>query len=275
MKKNKLSIYIVLSIIVHILLLLLLQMDKSVFFNPQQPDALPKEDRLTFKLVETPDVEDQLPDAESDLVSDKNTKASDLNESDLPDNELPFQTGDITQKSFQENETNQTQETQLQSQNEEKISDILAELHEKKPTFMEDYQSRQKLRSFKENTPEYNQEVSTTRDKGGMKFNTYAWDFAPYLLHLKRKVQSHINPPYAFTRLGAIDGNTLIRFKIMQDGSLRDLEVVGSDAHYALDDTSTRAIKYSAPFIPLPANFPEPYLEVTALFSYLIGNKKK
>nr|MDA3814210.1 hypothetical protein [Candidatus Cloacimonadota bacterium] len=154
-------------------------------------------------------------------------------------------------------------------------SDILAELHEKKPTFMEDFQARQKFKNFTQNIPEYNQELSSTRKKGGMKFNTYAWDFAHYMLQLKRKVQSNINPPYAFTRLGAIDGNTLIRFKIMQDGSLQDLEVIGSDAHYTLDDTSTRAITYSAPFIQLPKNFPEPYLEVTALFSYLIGNKKK
>jgi len=273
MKKNKLSIYIVLSIVVHILLLLLLQMDKSVFFNPQQSEALPKEDRLVFELIETPDVEDQLPDADSDLVSDKNTKASDLNESDLPDNELPFQTGDLTHKSFQENETKQTQETQLKTQNEEKISDILADLYEKKPTFMEDFQARQRFKNFTQNTPEYDQEIISTRNKGGIKFNTYAWDFAPYMLQLKQKVQSNINPPYAFTRLGAIDGNTLIRFKIMQDGSLKDLEVIGSDAHYTLDDTSTRAITYSAPFIPLPKNFPESYLEITALFSYLIGNK--
>jgi len=273
MKKNKLLIYIVLSIIVHILLLLILQLDKNVFFNPQQSNDLQGEDRLTFEFIETPDVEDQLPDTENNLVSDKNTKASDLNESDLPDKEFPFQTGDLTHKSFQENETKQTQEAKLQSQNGEKISDILADLYEKKPTFLKDFQVRQKLKNFTQTTPDYDQEISSTRNNGGMKFNTYAWEFAPYMLQLKHKVQSNINPPYAFTRLGAIDGNTLIRFKIMQDGSLKDLEVIGSDAHYTLDDTSTRAITYSAPFIPLPKNFPEPYLEVTALFSYLIRNK--
>jgi len=71
------------------------------------------EDRLTFEFIETPDVEDQLPDTENNLVSDKNTKASDLNESDLPDKEFPFQTGDLTHKSFQENETKQTQEAKI------------------------------------------------------------------------------------------------------------------------------------------------------------------
>jgi len=273
MKKNKLSIYIVASIVVHILLLLLLQTDKSVFFKPQQPDSLPKEDRLVFELIETPDLEDQIPDTESELVSDKNTKASDLNENELSESNIPFQTGETTLKSFNEIFPEQKKQDGVSRPNEETISDILADINKNKPSFLDEFQKRQKLQNLTQNKPEYNQELSSTRKKGGVKFNTYAWDFAPYMLQLKRKVQGNINPPYAFSRLGAIDGDTLIRFKIMQDGSLQDLEILGSDAHYTLDDTSTRAITYSAPFVPLPSNFPEPYLEVTALFSYIIGNK--
>ena len=273
MKGNKRSAFIAISIAVHILLLLLISINKDLIVSSQPEKEIYQDDRLVFELIETPDVEDQLPDADSDLVSDKNTKASDLNESNLSDNELPFQIGDTTLKSFNENLPNVQEQEQLSRPNKESVSDILAEIQENKTSFFEDYQARQEMQQFAREKPEYNQELSDALEKGGIKFNTYAWDFAPYMLRLKRKVESHINPPFAFTRLGAIDGNTLIRFKIMQDGSLQDLEVVGSDAHYTLDDTSTRAITYSAPFIPLPKNFPEPYLEVTALFSYLIGNE--
>jgi len=273
MKRNKRSVYIIFSVIAHILLLLLIQLDKSILFPQQSEKSKQVEDRLVFELIETPDIEDQIPDNESKLVSDKNTKASDLNNEKLTDKNLPFQTGDTALKSFNEIYPKQNQPEESSKNSEESITDILADINKNKPSFLDDFQKRQKLKKIKKNTPEYDQEISSTRNKGGVKFNTYAWDFAPYMLQLKRKVQSNINPPYAFSRLGAIDGNTLIRFKIMQDGSMEDLEIIGSDAHYTLDDTSTRAITYSAPFIPLPTNFPEPYLEVTALFSYLIGNK--
>jgi outer membrane biosynthesis protein TonB len=275
MKKNKRSIYIILSIVAHILLLLLIQLDKDVFFNPQQSDVLPEEDRLVFELIETPDTEDQLPKVESDLVSDKNTIASDENENELTQNELPFQNGDTTLKSFNENIPEQKKQEQHIPPKQETISDIMAEIQENKTSFIEDYQARQDMQQFTKDKPEYNQELSDALEKGGMKFNTYAWDFAPYMLGLKHKVEDHINPPFAFSRLGAIDGNTLVRFKIMQDGTLHDMEILGSDAHYSLDITSTNAIQFAAPFKPLPLNFPEPYLEVTALFSYIIGNRKK
>ncbi|OPX26164.1 MAG: hypothetical protein B1H06_06025 [Candidatus Cloacimonas sp. 4484_143] len=275
MKKNKRLIYIVLSIFAHILLLLLLQLDNNIFFNPKHQEALPQEDRLVFDLIETPDTEDQLPEIESDLVSDKNTKASDNKESELTNSDLPFQSGDTALKSFNENIPEQKKQERFDLQKQESISDIMAEIQENKTSFFEDYQARQEMQQFTREKPEYDQELSDALEKGGIKFNTYAWDFAPYMLGLKREVESHINPPFAFSRLGAIHGNTLVRFKIMQDGTLEDMEILGSDAHYSLDNTSTNAIQFAAPFKPLPLNFPEPYLEVTALFSYIIGNKKK
>ena len=273
MRRNKSLIYIVISIIAHLLLLLLLQISRESDVLIQSEKILQEDNRLVFELIETPDVRDQIPDTESNLVSDKNTVASDLNETELPNSDTPFQIGDTALKSFKDKIVKQIQEEQQSKSSKESISDILADIQKSKTTFMEDYKNRKEMLKIAQIKPEFNQELSKAKKKGGMSFNTYAWDFAPYMLSLKRKVQNHINPPYAFSRLGAIDGNTLIRFKIMQDGSLQDLEIVGSDAHYTLDDTSTRAIQYSAPFVPLPSNFPEPYLEVTALFSYLIGNK--
>jgi hypothetical protein len=127
MTKNRRPIYIIISVVMHVILLLLLQLDKNslLTFKPENKEL--QEDRLVFELIETPDVEDEIPDVESNLVSDKNTIASDLNESDLADNELPFQTGDITNKSSQENITELIQEDQLQPPDRENISDILAE----------------------------------------------------------------------------------------------------------------------------------------------------
>jgi outer membrane biosynthesis protein TonB len=112
--------------------------------------------------------------------------------------------------------------------------------------------------------------ASRALEMGGLAFNTYEWNFAPYLLELKKRIQRNIYPPIAFTRLGMISGVTLLRFKIYPDGELRDLRILGYQGDQSLMITSRTAIEISAPFPDLPADFPEPYLEVTGKFQYLI-----
>jgi outer membrane biosynthesis protein TonB len=115
---------------------------------------------------------------------------------------------------------------------------------------------------------------SRVAEDGGLSFNTYNWDFAPYMLALKERIGRNIFPPLAFSRLGMIDGDTVLRFRIYPDGRLSDLELLGYSGHRTLMETSRFAVKASAPFPSLPADFPKPYLEVTAKFSYFIKNKR-
>ncbi len=107
-------------------------------------------------------------------------------------------------------------------------------------------------------------------EDGGLSFNTYDWDFAPYMLALKERIGHNIFPPLAFSKLGMIDGDTLLRFKIYPDGRLADLELLGYTGHRTLMDTSRFAVTASAPFPDLPADFPKSYLEVTAKFSFFV-----
>jgi len=115
----------------------------------------------------------------------------------------------------------------------------------------------------------YDNEQSKAPEMGALSFNTYNWDFAPYMIALKRKIEPNIFPPAAFFRLGLINGESFIRFKIYPDGEMRDLEVVSYEGHKTLMETSYRAVEISAPFLHLPYDFPEDYLEVTARFTYL------
>jgi hypothetical protein len=107
-------------------------------------------------------------------------------------------------------------------------------------------------------------------ESGGLSFNTYDWDFAPYMLALKNRISRNIFPPLAFSQLGMIDGDTMLRFKIYPDGRLADLELLAYNGHRTLMETSRFAVSTSAPFPTLPADFPKPYLEVTAKFSYFV-----
>jgi hypothetical protein len=121
---------------------------------------------------------------------------------------------------------------------------------------------------------QHDQRDSQVSESGGLSFNTYNWDFAPYMLELKERISRNIFPPIAFSQLGMIDGDTLLRFKIYPNGELRDLELLAYQGHRSLMETSTLAVKVSAPFRKLPGNFPEPYLQVTAKFSFFIKNKR-
>ncbi len=119
-------------------------------------------------------------------------------------------------------------------------------------------------------TVRYDNPESRAEDMGGLSFNTYNWDFAPYLLMLKHRIQNNIFPPPAFYQLGIIDGETLLRFKIFPNGQMKDLEILKYKGHESLMLTSQNAVVSSSPFPGLPKDFPEPYLEVTGKFIYFI-----
>jgi hypothetical protein len=111
---------------------------------------------------------------------------------------------------------------------------------------------------------------SRTPDLGSFSLNTYNWEYAPYMLRLKRKIEKNIFPPPAFTYMGMISGTSYLKFRISSDGKLEVLEVLDYNGHKSLMETSWRAIEVSAPFEPLPEDFPEKYLEITARFEYYV-----
>lgn len=133
-----------------------------------------------------------------------------------------------------------------------------------------DEQSPSRQPSLPEENPDFKNEGSARASIGGISLNTTAWDFAPYLLDLKHRIKQHWIPPLAFTALGAIHGYTWVRFRIYPDGHMEDLEVVKTEGHDSLHKASTNAVRGAAPFRQLPRDFPEPYLEITFGFYYLL-----
>lgn len=283
---------IIVSILLHVLFLALWEAGVILdIFSESLPPKPPEVEPIVFDLqppgqpkprevIETPEdaktVEKQ---DKADFLSDKNALARnpetnpDLNlgeafsRGDLDSHELPQQEGPQgkTLEPPKPDTQQQKQEPREQKQKPE-LKDIYANILKLPQTFPRlppGVQDRPP--TVKHDNPE-----SRAEDMGGLSFNTYDWEFAPYLLMLKRRIQRNIFPPPAFSQLGIIDGDTLLRFKIYPNGQMKDLEVLNYKGHESLMITSRNAIESSAPFPGLPKDFPEPYLEVTGKFIYFV-----
>jgi hypothetical protein len=232
------------------------------------------------EVIETPEdakvVEKQ---DKADFLSDKNALARnpetnpnlDLDEAfsrgDLDTHELPRQEGPRG-KTPDPSKPDIQQPDQKQEQQEQKpeTADTYANIFRPPKTLPSPPPGvRERLPSVRHNNLD-----SRVEDTGGLSFNTYDWDFAPYLIMLKHRIQRNIFPPPAFSQLGIIDGDTMLRFKIYPNGELKDLAILNYNGHESLMITSRNAIVSSAPFPGLPQNFPEPYLEVTGKFIYFV-----
>lgn len=252
-------IALVISLILHILIVVVLSFLQGDFVRQFAQDAPlePQEKPLVFELVETPDAASETPAEPTDLASDKATRAQDEQPNELPISDTPYSEGnsankDITPQTSQPQNQSSTQQQQPQS-GEGQIADRA------QPVVIP-----QMLRA----EPNLENLRSEVAQKGGMLLNTYQWEYAPYLLKLKRRISENLVPPYAFTRLGIIGGQNLIRFRINPDGSIVAITLLWSDSHESLEQSSITAIRKAHPFIPLPSGFPREYLEVTALFTY-------
>jgi outer membrane biosynthesis protein TonB len=124
--------------------------------------------------------------------------------------------------------------------------------------------------SFADQSEAFDEPGSARASIGGISLSTTDWDFAPYLLDLKRRIKQKWIPPIAFTALGAVHGYTWVRFRIFPDGHMEDMTIIETEGHDSLHRASANAVKGAAPFHPLPADFPDKFLEIEFGFYYLL-----
>ena len=81
--------------------------------------------------------------------------------------------------------------------------------------------------------------------------DTDEFKFISYNRWLKIKVESVLRYP-ELAAMSGYQGTLYIKFDILKDGSLSNLELLKSSGYKILDDEALRAIRSSAPFQPLP-----------------------
>lgn len=106
------------------------------------------------------------------------------------------------------------------------------------------------------------------RDEIVVDINTSEFEFASYLLGLKRKIQNAwIYPPDAAKN--GIGGRLTLEFSIARDGRLVNVSLLDSSGHPLLDQSAVSAIKSAAPYIPFPERMRAKRLRIRANFIYV------
>jgi hypothetical protein len=299
-----LIIAVSLSLLFHLILFLVLAYPWQIIFpqltlaHPNETSALPEPERpLEFELVDTPDqVEPLAPATNANYVSDKSAQAQDAEPAaDKPLGDAyaagQFDVTEYGQSNTDPNLESSNGATSNQKQNsaenlnypepyDQITQDIATNARIRDESLHTTELSRQPQpgnedrRPLRSNQAPLREQTETSaHNLGGFSFNTYAWNWAPYLLDMKHKINRNIFPPRAYTTLGVISGESLVRFKVQRNGHVSDIEILNYAGHRSLMETSVNSIKSSEPFQSLPYDFPrdQKYLEVTAHFQYLIS----
>jgi len=105
-------------------------------------------------------------------------------------------------------------------------------------------------------------------EQGPLSFETQWYDWGDYAQSMvsRIRVNWYANMPQLI-RTG-IQGVATIRFTIQRDGRITDIQVLKSSGHPPYDFAARKALELSSPLNPLPADFPNSYERVTAMFYY-------
>jgi protein TonB len=280
---NRYTASYVLAILLHLLFLLLLTPAHHLLVDskivPDRPNP------LSFEFVESDARPSESP-PDTRFRSDRNARSADQSTADLPRTEQAYNDGIVDIRGdFQTQRRSEAQEAQQQSERQpegetgknseaEQIYRGLESMAWLKRKGLTTRAQREQSvfgapANPRQSVAGTNKE-SRALDQGGFQLSTYDWAFAPYLQYLKRRVESNLFVPAAFSRLGMIDGESSLIFRIYPNGRMERLEVLDSRGSEMLLKASRQSIELSSPFKPLPVDFPEPYLEITYTFTFVL-----
>ncbi|HEY6010499.1 MAG TPA: TonB family protein [Nitrospirota bacterium] len=100
--------------------------------------------------------------------------------------------------------------------------------------------------------------------------DTDEFKFMSYNRWLKVKVESVLRYP-ELAAISGYQGALYIKFDILKDGTLGDVEVLKSSGYKILDDEALRSIRESAPFQPLPDEWKMDRYSIRAAVIFYLG----
>ena len=113
----------------------------------------------------------------------------------------------------------------------------------------------------------YHNPNASRLNAGALSFDTAAWDLGPYARKVQERVQSNWHVPEAQMVLRQ-QGWVAIRFNILKDGRVTDLQVVRPSGIPSYDQSAMDALRSSDPLPPLPAEVTVPQISGVFRFYY-------
>jgi len=112
---------------------------------------------------------------------------------------------------------------------------------------------------------------TTSPESTGLTFDTSEFKHRGYMRLLREKIQSTWQYPKEAAKLG-ISGDLYIKFTIKKNGELVKTEIIRTSGYRHLDKAAKKALKDAQPYWPLPEDWENEELEITAHFIYIYGN---
>jgi len=272
------GISILLSILFHGFLLWMIGHEQWLEFKrPLKIESPPEELAFTFpenkprpvpnkprEVVQNKNFNNRVP-AQSSLLSDKNSQARNPLPTKNKGN-MPYSSGNSPLANLS------PANTRIQNFRQKKFSKkalvgISSQASRSPSLFDRQKSSPSAVRSEGSNN-RMDQKKFSVEEVGALTLSTYQWEWAPYINSMKNKLSRVWFAPPAYYQLGIIHGYTIIQYTIDRKGKLVSYRVLKHVGHESLEKSSTQAIESLFPFIPLPDDFPEKTLTITAKLMY-------
>ena len=277
-RQRILFLAIILSIVFHILLFWILQQEnifaiKSVKAKNEPPQELtftfpenkppPEKPR---EIVQNMNENEVIP-KQSNLLSDRNSEARNPEKSDKT-GMAPKSTGNVNLNNLSTPMVRKRAFTPARRFS----SKALTGESNRKEVEEERSESQKQTSSQSEASMGSNQMMNqknfSVEEVGALTLSTYKWKWAPYINALKNKLSYVWAAPAAYYQLGLIHGYTIIALEIDKSGNLLNMKTLKHAGHSSLKISSEEAIRALFKFKPLPDDFPDETLTITAKLIY-------
>ena len=260
------------SLLIHAIFFLFLVKDAFVIDLSPEKKETPEQVTVVFPenkpktIVENINENNEVPE-ESDLLSDQNSRA--MNNQILENlSNQPFSSGNVPLPNLTMPNFHNYLQNQFQTKKFTKDALIGKQAADNDSRQETGEESQQQANQSSTNNIFDQKQFSADQLGENLSLSTYAWEWAPYINAMKRKLYQVWHTPPAYHLLGLIYGQTDIEFSISRDGRLLGYKVLAHEGHESLEVSSVNAITAVFPFKPLPDNFPDESLTITARLIY-------
>ena len=285
--KERKTIYIALivSVLLHLIGLILITNDNLFAFSKTEPPEPPEPLELVFEQPQQP--EQQLPEKFYEIVENPNASGDEPTQSDRLSTQssisqapviMPGQIREVPgSETEQKNRAASQQPTEEMQERLQQALEKSILAYKENRTFSRSALTGEMMTQEERETSEQPANRGETMHRpdgfnadmvGDFALSSYEWEWAPWWLAFKRKLYRVWYVPAAYSELGLIHGHTILSFKISRNGEITELKVLRQVGHSSLETSSVNAVEAVFPFLPLPKEFPDEYLEVALKLIY-------